>query len=271
MLGSGAPWIFLAFFRGNLFLQLLLICVLLSLRAPDGQQFNVAGRKHKRLHKLEPIDIEPVAHDSPVVLLAEVAEIVGVNQLPIESVGSDEPALQPSLVDPFLHFARPYVQCFGQCVFRKPILSYASARPQPVQHGSYRSRRAPQQSCYFLERMGRDQVQEFLLFSFGPRAIGTLCLDASLASESPARASRIAGNSSDFGDQGLQPGVCRRPRFLRLRRVQMGFDKFSRCPGPTKRVATDFSIRFFHAHARRGGRDPTSPPTYTWQRNRDLS
>jgi hypothetical protein len=113
MLGGGPQWIFFAFFRAQLFPPLLFVCVLFSLRTPDGQQFSVAGRKHKRLHKVQPIDVEPVSHDLPAVLLAEVAEILRVDQLPAESVGSDDPALQPSLVNPFLHFICPYVQCFG--------------------------------------------------------------------------------------------------------------------------------------------------------------
>jgi hypothetical protein len=78
--------IFVAFFRAHLFLHLLLICVLFFLRAPDGQQFSVVGWKHKRLHKVEPIDIEPVSHDLPVVLLAEIAEVLRINELPLESV-----------------------------------------------------------------------------------------------------------------------------------------------------------------------------------------
>jgi hypothetical protein len=83
------------------------------LRAPDGEQFSVVGRKHKRLHKVEPIDIKPVSHDLPVVFLAEIAEILRINELPFESVRSDAPAPQPSSVDPFLHFTCPYVQRFG--------------------------------------------------------------------------------------------------------------------------------------------------------------
>ena len=83
------------------------------LRVPDGQQFSMVGRKHKRLHKVEPVDIEPVSHHFPVVLLAEIAEVLGINELPLESVRSDNPGLEPSPVDPLLYFTCPYVQCFG--------------------------------------------------------------------------------------------------------------------------------------------------------------
>jgi hypothetical protein len=113
MLCGRPQLIFVEFFPTGVFLHLLLICVLLFLRAPNGQQFSVVGGEHKRLHKVEPIDIEPVSHDVPVVLLAKVAKILRVNQLSVQSVGSDDPALQPSSVDPLLNFSRPYVQCFG--------------------------------------------------------------------------------------------------------------------------------------------------------------
>jgi len=61
--------------------------------------------------------------------------------------------------------------------------------------------------------------------------------------------SRIAGNSSDSRDQGFQGGVCRWPRISRLSRVQISSYEFPRCPWPTKRASTGFSIWFFHAVA----------------------
>ena len=73
----------------------------------------MTGRKHERVYKIEPIDIEPVSHDFPLVLLAKTAEVLRVNQLSPESVGSDDPALQPSSVDPLLYFTWPYVQRFS--------------------------------------------------------------------------------------------------------------------------------------------------------------
>lgn len=101
---SGSQFVGLVVFPIRIFLHLFLVGFLLFLCTSDRQQFNVTGGKYKGLHKIEPVDVQPVTHDFLPVLFAELAKIAGVDQLPPESVGSDDPALQPATVDPFLHF-----------------------------------------------------------------------------------------------------------------------------------------------------------------------
>lgn len=104
----------------------------------------MAGRKDKGLQKIEPVHVEPVAHDFFPVSLAEITEIVGVDELPLEAVGSDNPVLKPAAVDPFLHIFGADMQRLRKCVSGEPVLPHAGVRSQPVQHGANRSGRAPQ-------------------------------------------------------------------------------------------------------------------------------
>ena len=96
----------------------------------------MAGRKDKRLHKIEPIHIQPVSHNFPAVLLAEFAEVIRINQLPFEPISPYGLAFEPASIDPFLHLIGSNVQGFGQGMLGEPVLAHARARSQAMQHGA---------------------------------------------------------------------------------------------------------------------------------------
>ena len=104
----------------------------------------MAGGKDKGLHKIQPVSVEPVSHNFPMVLFAELAKAFGLDQLSHQSVVWNNPALEPPPADPFLHLIGAYVQSLSQGVFGKPVLARARIRSQPVQHGSNRSSRPSQ-------------------------------------------------------------------------------------------------------------------------------
>jgi hypothetical protein len=69
--------------------------------------------------------------------LAEIAEIVRVNNLSSNPGGLYDSARQESTVNPLLHFFRTNVQRLRQRMFREPILTHASTRSEPVQHRAH--------------------------------------------------------------------------------------------------------------------------------------
>jgi hypothetical protein len=71
------------------------------------------------------------------VLLTKLAELVGINDISLESTRLYRPAFQPTAVDPFLHIFGANMQSFSQGAFCEPVLPHPGSRPQPLQHGTH--------------------------------------------------------------------------------------------------------------------------------------
>ena len=71
------------------------------------------------------------------MVLAEPTEIGRVDDLLLESAGLHDSALEPSAVNPLLYLFGTDMKRLRQRVFCEPIVSHATVRAQPPQHGVY--------------------------------------------------------------------------------------------------------------------------------------
>lgn len=92
-----------------------------------------------------------------------------------------------------------------------------------------------------------------------------------MADESPTRASWIPRDRGEIGDQFLQAHGLTDSGAFRTGVFQICLDHLPCRSGPAKPATADFSTQFFHNAARLWKLDPTSPPTYTWRRKRNVS
>ena len=72
----------------------------------------MARGEDERAHKIKSVHIEPVSYDFSAALLAEGTEVLGINQLPGETVGGYGSAFEPALINPFLYHVGPNMQGF---------------------------------------------------------------------------------------------------------------------------------------------------------------
>ena len=79
------------------------------------------------------------------MVFAELTEIGRVDYLLLESPGLHHSALEPSAVNPLLYLFGADMKRLRQRVFCEPILSYATVRAQPPQHGVYRGQRSTEE------------------------------------------------------------------------------------------------------------------------------
>src|SRR5437016_3495542 len=96
----------------------------------------MAWGKYKHLNKIQAIHIQTASNHLPAVLLAELREVVCVNDMFLQSAGFYHSRLQPTLRDPPLHFLHSYVQRLGKCVRREPFTSHLRIRIEKVQHAA---------------------------------------------------------------------------------------------------------------------------------------
>jgi len=121
--------------------------------------------------------------------------------------------------------------------------------------------------------MRGDQVEQSLLLGFCPLPVASLRGHAQLAREPPASCPRVSRHCHDSCDQRLQADLCP----IRLlpgrfgRRVQIRSHHFSRRPRPAVGTTIGLLIQFPHVPQRLWKPDATTPPTYTWRRNRNVS
>jgi hypothetical protein len=76
------------------------------------------------------------------MVLAEPTEIGRVDDLLRESAGLHDSALEPSAVNPLLYLLGTDMKRLRQREFCEPIVSRATVRGQPPQHGVYGGRMA---------------------------------------------------------------------------------------------------------------------------------
>ena len=93
-------------------------------------------REYIILHEPEPVDIQPSTHHRPAVLLYEVGEIVRIDDSFLNTSCFHNAALEPTLIDPPLHFIAAYMQGFRQAVDCEPIATSLRAFAQAMQHGT---------------------------------------------------------------------------------------------------------------------------------------
>src|SRR3954463_490593 len=96
----------------------------------------VLRRKYIILNEPEPVDSQPPAYHGPAVLLYEFGEIVRIDNSFLNTSCFHNAALEPTLIDPPLHFIAAYMQGFGQAVDCEPVATSLRAFAQTMQHGA---------------------------------------------------------------------------------------------------------------------------------------
>jgi hypothetical protein len=140
-----------------------------------------------------------------------------------------------------------------------------------MEHRAHRRRRTPHHPRDLLKGVGRDQVQQFLLFWFGPWSIAALGFDSRLPDKPPASPSWISRGRSYPRDKCLQSDRHGWSIACRPRRVQIRCYDFSCSVRPAKCTTLYGSIQLIHVAAGLWKTNPTSPPTYTWLQNKNVS
>ena len=133
----------------------------------------MAWGKHEVFDKIQPVDIQPSSYDFSAMPLAELREVVCIDNLSLQLSGLHQAAFQPAQRYPSLDLLGPDVQCRGKRVFREPVLTHPGAGAQPIQHGSDGTWRPTHCDGNFRQGLDRDQVQQSLLYAFRPLAIST--------------------------------------------------------------------------------------------------
>ena len=87
----------------------------------------MAWGKHKVLHKIEPVNIQPATDNLSAVCFAEFGEVVRVDDFPLQLPGVHDAAFQPSERDPSLNFIGANMQSFRKRVFGEPVLPHFGA------------------------------------------------------------------------------------------------------------------------------------------------
>jgi len=144
---------------------------------------------------------EPAARDGTAVLLHELTEIIGMDDVSFRAGSGESSRLEPTQVDPFLYFVGAGVQCPGKRKLGEPFSSCFAADAEPVQHRAHGPRRAPQDFRGLFYRHGDDQIKEALLLGFCPFAIRSFLIEAKLAKETQTGVSWVSGNRSKLCDQ----------------------------------------------------------------------
>jgi len=101
----------------------------------------VLGRKYEVLNKPKPVGIQTPAHYSATVLLYKIREIIRIDDSLFDTSCFNNPALEPTVIDPLLHLVNSDVQSFREAVWCEPISASLGAFPQTVQHGPNGTRR----------------------------------------------------------------------------------------------------------------------------------
>jgi hypothetical protein len=106
----------------------------------EGQEVGVLRRKYEVSDKPKPVGIQTPAHHSAAVLLHEVRKIIRIDDSLFDTSCFNNPALEPTVIDPLLHLINSDVQSFREAVWGEPISPSLRAFPQTVQHGANRAR-----------------------------------------------------------------------------------------------------------------------------------
>jgi len=158
----------------------------------ERQEVCVLGRKYKVLDKPKPVGIQTPAHHSATVLLNEIREIIRIDDSLFDTSCFNNPALEPTVIDPLLHLVNSDVQSFRETVWCEPISPSLRTFSQPVQHGANRARRTLHDFRDFFHWAGFDQIKQPLLLGLRPRPPGAPLCYALLMQESEAGIPRVA-------------------------------------------------------------------------------
>ena len=116
----------------------------------------MAGRKHEVFDKVEPFNIQPSPYNFSAVSLAELTEVVCIDDHFLQLPHPHHTTLQPAKHDPPLNLLNPNVQRLSKRVLGEPVLTHLGAGAEPVQHGPDGRRRPSHRNGNFWQRLGGD-------------------------------------------------------------------------------------------------------------------
>lgn len=128
----------------------------------------MARWKNEVVDKIQALPREPIPHNVPGVLLAEFAEISGIDDHAFAPLGLQFSRLQPAASDPAFYRVRTNVKSDCQRVLGEAVLAHFGVCAEPVEHVPDGAFRSPHYFRDLGNRMEIEELQEALLFRRRP-------------------------------------------------------------------------------------------------------